>query len=361
MARTNATHALTEPRPGADSPRMREPTGDPIFSELHQADCRDWLGGRAENSIHAVITDPPYGMLEYTDVQIKKLRSGRGGVWRIPPSIGGSKRQPLPRFTVLTASDTAALFEFFVEWGRLVHRVLVPGAHVFVASSPLLSYVISRAMVRSGFEKRGEIVRLVRTLRGGDRPKGAEAEFPDVSAMPRSCWEPWPIFRKRLEGTLAQNLRKYGTGGLSRPRPELPFSDVILSSRTPRREKQLAPHPSLKPQHFLRTLVAAALPLGRGTVLDPFAGSGSTLAACQALGFDSIGVESDPEYVQLAAAAISKLAALEVRADPVINASAEEDVERTQGQGIPDSPEASQFRICEQKPLSYGVKFRLVR
>src|SRR5207245_7710417 len=133
------------------------------------------------------------------------------------------------------------------------------------------------------------------------------------------------FFRKPLEGTLAQNLRSYGTGGLRRPRTELPFTDVILSSRTPRKEKRIAAHPSLKPQHFLRTLVAAVLPLGRGVVLDPFAGSGSTLAACQALGFDSIGLESDPQYVQLAAMAIPKLAALEVRTDLLLTSSGAED------------------------------------
>src|SRR3990172_4290923 len=150
-----------------------------IWSELYLGDCKEWLRDREASSLHAVVTDPPYGMIEYSKPHLQKLRAGKGGVWRIPPSIGGSKRQPLPRFTVLTPKDTAALFKFFVEWGQVLKPVLVPGAHVFVASSPLLSHLMSRAMVRAGFEKRGEIVRLVRTLRGGDRPKGAELEFPD--------------------------------------------------------------------------------------------------------------------------------------------------------------------------------------
>lgn len=331
-----------------------------IWCELHLANCREWLKNREPNSIHAVVTDPPYGMIEYSDSHLQKLRAGKGGVWRIPPSIGGSKRQPLPRFTVLTPKDTAALFKFFVEWGKVLKPALVPGAHAFVASSPLLSHLVSRAMVRVGFEKRGEIVRLVRTLRGGDRPKGAETEFADVSAMPRSCWEPWLIFRKPLEGTLAENLRNWGTGGLKRPKPAVPFTDVIFSKRTPRNEKQIAPHPSLKPQHFLRTLVTAALPLGRGTVLDPFAGSGSTLAACQALGHDSIGVESDLDYVQMAVSAIPKLAALKTEMDYFVSGN---------GVGAPhiqdpdkqDLPPASQYQICESTPSLYGVNLHVAR
>jgi site-specific DNA-methyltransferase (adenine-specific) len=47
--------------------------------------------------------------------------------------------------------------------------------------------------------------------------------------------------------------------------------------------------------------------LGEGTVLDPFAGSGSTLAAAEAIGYDSVGVERDPEYIDLAKKAIPAL------------------------------------------------------
>src|SRR3972149_4295287 len=169
--------------------------------ELYHGECRSWLAEREPNSIHAVVTDPPYGMLEYSERELAKLRAGRGGVWRIPPSIGGSKRAPLPRFTVLSESELTYLFEFFQEWAERIIRVLTPGGHVFVATSPLFNHVVSQALVSSGLEKRGEIVRLVRTLRGGDRPKGAEAEIPEGSAMPRSSWEPWLVFRKRLEGT----------------------------------------------------------------------------------------------------------------------------------------------------------------
>lgn len=67
---------------------------------------------------------------------------------------------------------------------------LVPGANVVVASNPLLSYVVSSALARAGLERRGEIVRLVMTMRGGDRPKAAHEEFSGVSVVPRSMWEP---------------------------------------------------------------------------------------------------------------------------------------------------------------------------
>ena len=273
-------------------------------------DCFSWLGRREPSSVHGVVTDPPYGLVEYSDKEQAKLRAGRGGVWRIPPAFDGATRQPLPRFTTLTPDDLQHLEEFFADLGAAMLRVLVPGAHVLVASNPLLAHLVSNGMGVAGFERRAEIVRLVMTMRGGDRPKGAHVEFAEVTVMPRSMWEPWILFRKPLEGRVQDNLRKWGTGGLRRPSPGSPFGDVIRSSPTRPEERKLAPHPSLKPQRFLRQVVRGILPLGKGVVLDPFAGSGSTLAAAEALGYESVGLERDLGYFDLAVDAIPKLARL---------------------------------------------------
>jgi site-specific DNA-methyltransferase (adenine-specific) len=161
-----------------------------------------------------------------------------------------------------------------------------------------------------GFEKRGEIIRLVQTLRGGDRPKNAHDEFSGVTVMPRSAWEPWGLFRKPCEGRVQDNLRKWRTGGLRRVSADAPFADVIASAPTRPEERTISPHPSLKPQSFMRQIVRASLPLGTGIVLDPFMGGGSTIAAAISVQYESIGVELDPAFFQAAAEAIPKLAAL---------------------------------------------------
>jgi DNA modification methylase len=276
---------------------------------LIHGDCFEWLGNAATNSVEAVVTDPPYGLVEYSDEEQKKLRAGRGGVWRIPPSFDGNKRAPLPRFTVLSGEDIARLSKFFFAWARLLMPVVVPGAQVIVASNPLLSFVVAHAVTRAGFERRGEVIRLTMTMRGGDRPKAAHEEFPDVSVMPRSMWEPWLLFRKPIEGRVQDNLRHWKTGGFRRPTKEQPFGDVIQSAPTRKEERALASHPSLKPQAFLRKIVRAVLPLGEGTVLDPFAGAGSTLAAAEAVGYRSIGIEKDTHYFDIARHGITKLRA----------------------------------------------------
>src|SRR5262249_50912302 len=182
---------------------------------------------------------------------------------------------------------------FFAEWAKVVLHALRPGGHVFIASNTFLSQLVFSALIDGGLEFRGQLIRLVRTLRGGDRPKNAEQEFPGVSSMARGCYEPWGILRKPMPPKMKVSdcLREFQTGGLRRTRDNKPFNDVILSERTPRRERNIANHPSIKPQAFLRQIVYVALPLGEGIIADPFMGSGSTVAAAEAVGLPCIGVE----------------------------------------------------------------------
>jgi DNA modification methylase len=278
---------------------------------LHLADCLFWMDHQPANSVHAIVTDPPYGLKEYSAPEKLKLRRGKGGVWRIPPAFDGCVRSPLPRFTVLTSDELSKLRHFFCDFARRAFRVMVPGAHIFIATNPLLSHLVYLPLLEAGFEKRGEIIRLVQTLRGGDRPKNAHREFAEVTVMPRSSWEPWGLFRKPCEGRVQDNLRKWKTGGLRRVSSQLPFSDVILSAPTRREERAIAPHPSLKPQSFMRQIVRACLPLGAGIILDPFMGGGSTVAAAVSIGYESIGIEIDRQFFGAAMEAIPALAALQ--------------------------------------------------
>ena len=277
------------------------------------SDCFDWMRQREENSITAIVTEPPYGVKEYTEPEIEKKRQGKGGIWRIPPAFDGHTRQAVPRFSVINDDprEREAVYRFFFEWGMLALKVLVPGGHAFIASTPLLSDVLSKAMRDAGFERRGEIIRTVSTLRGGDRPKGAEKEFEETCVIPKGVWEPWGLYRKPLsEKTVAANLRKWHAGALRRSNAGTPFSDLIESGITPQAERKLAPHPSIKPQAFLRKIVFASLPLGDGVVLDPFAGSGSTLAAANYYNYDCIGVEKDKDFYAMGLKAIPALSEL---------------------------------------------------
>ncbi len=275
------------------------------------ADCMEWLGRQPDNSFHAIVTDPPFGFHEFTEKELVKLRNGKGGIWRLPPTFDGNERSPLPRFTILSPDELQSIAVQIEAWGKLAINVLRPGGHVFLASNSFISPWVAHGMIKAGFERRGEVIRLVQTIRGGYRPKGAEEEFPGVSVTPRSCYEPWGVYRKPLgEPRVSDNLRRWETGAVRRAPNGNPFPDILRSTTASAKEREIIDFPTLKPQRFLRQIVWAALPLGRGRILDCFAGSGSTVAAALALGYEAVGVEIDEQYARMANQAVPRLATL---------------------------------------------------
>ena len=280
------------------------------MKEIRNIDCFSWLAEREPKSLHAVCTDPPYGLVEFTAGEVAKLRNGKGGVWRIPPAFDGKKRNPLPRFSVLTLEQRQDIEKYFQQWAGALLPALIPGAHVLVASNPVLSSHVFQGLLAAGLEPRATLMRVYHGFRGGDRPKNAEQEFPGLCVSPRGNYEPWLLFRRPIEEkTVAQNLRKWGVGALRMLDSGGPVPDVIPSSITPVLEKQISDHPSLKPQQLLRFLCRMMMPT-EGVLLDPFMGSGSTIAACEAIGIDSIGLEVDAHYFAAASESIPKLAKL---------------------------------------------------
>ena len=287
--------------------------------ELHHGNAFQVLDEEyGENHFHAVVTDPPYGVVEFETANVEKMRDGSGGIWRIPPEMEGSKRKPLPRFTVLSESDKEKLRNFFKTFGEVVERVLRPGGHVFVATTQLLMHEVSKQLDEAGLERRDVLVRESKTLRGGDRPKGAHdhPEYNMVSSMPRVWWEPWLVYRKPFDSRLRDNLGEWGTGGLRRESEDRPFTDLLKDGKTPKQEKEIVEeanseeedaHPNLKPQYLMRELCHASLPLQTGTILDPFMGSGATVAGAEALGYDAVGIEIDETFKQMAENAIPEL------------------------------------------------------
>ena len=240
---------------------------------LHHADCFDWLREQDDNSMHAVVTDPPYGLHEYTTEQQAKLRKGKGGVWRIPPSFDGHRRSPLPRFTTLTREQLNDIRTFFFVWARLLLPKLVPGAQVVVASNPLVSYLISGALADAGLERRGEVVRLTMTMRGGDRPKAAHDE---VSRSQRHA-----ALDVGALGRIPKAPSKDGCRTTCAPGRQVDFADRTPTSRlvtsSPRRrpEKPNAtsrriPASSRKPSSALSFVPCC--PLGEGRRPRPIRG-----------------------------------------------------------------------------------------
>ena len=124
--------------------------------ELVKGDCFSWMAQRQPNTIHAIGTDPPYGLKEYTPNQKAKLRLGKGGVWRLPPAHDGIAKRPRAGFTVLSEEDKRELKNFFARWSTSTLRVLVPRwIDVCIATNPLLSHLVYQAMMDSWLPESG--------------------------------------------------------------------------------------------------------------------------------------------------------------------------------------------------------------
>lgn len=97
---------------------------------------------------------------------------------------------------------------------------------------------------------------------------------------------------------------KYDTGGASRYFLNLPPDEPTrfrYQPKAPRSERVGSTHPTQKPVALMRYLIRLITPPG-GVILDPFAGSGSTLCAIQDSEYRAVGIELHEEYCAIAAA-----------------------------------------------------------
>ena len=97
------------------------------------------------------------------------------------------------------------------------------------------------------------------------------------------------------------DVRNPDSGGASRFFPVFKYQAKAPKKERPvieREDGTKIQHPTVKPLTLLEWLVELITP-PNGTVLDPFAGSGTTLQAALNKGFQPIGIEQDADYIKL--------------------------------------------------------------
>lgn len=122
----------------------------------------------------------------------------------------------------------------------------------------------------------------------------AALESADLRQLPMLVWDKdilgmGAVFRNQHEFIVHTSV------GMPRP-PQRRDVPNVLRARSIRG----GTHPTEKPETLLRTLLSVVAPPG-GVVLDPFAGSGSTLTAARSLGMPAIGIEIDERYCEVIA------------------------------------------------------------
>lgn len=318
-----------------------------LFSpiSLYRADCRDVLRTLADNSIDSVVSDPPYAL-----VSIGKRFGKEGSAPAKSDGATGVYARASAGF-MGQSWDTGEV-AFSEEFWREVYRVLKPGGHVVSFGGTRTYHRMACAIEDAGFEIRDQI----QWLYGTGFPKSHSAGNGWGTAL-KPANEPICLARKPLEGTVAQNVLKWGTGAINidgcRVGDEVRYnapagnkaggnsfnmsvvgmpkdaegrtatgrfpanvihdgSDEVIAafptatarffysakaSKSDRGEGNS--HPTVKPTELMRYLCRLVTPPG-GVVLDPFMGSGSTGKAAKLEGFEFIGIEREEQYFQIA-------------------------------------------------------------
>jgi len=216
--------------------------------QLHQGDCLDVLPTLADNSVDAVVTDPPYG-IGYASNWKTKL----GGMHRINGASFGAD-------------------EFNAGWVTDVYRVLKRDSYLFCFTRWDMLQRWLNEFKAVGFEPVQRLVWDKCHWKMGDLQNyGSQVE--DVL-----------LLRKGKPVMFA--------GGMGRRGNMFRYSSAFL----PEGQED---HPTQKPVNLLRQYVLDSTSPG-DTVLDPFMGSGTTGVACRMEGRRFIGIELDPAYFAIA-------------------------------------------------------------
>jgi site-specific DNA-methyltransferase (adenine-specific) len=300
---------------------------------LIEGDALALLAKLPDACIDAIIADPPYGI-----------------------DLGG---EAWDRF----GNGGLAAPEAFERWTRVwateCLRVLKPGGHLLAFGAPRTFHRLAAGVEDSGLQVRDQLL----WIYAQGLPKSGR--LPGGLGTLKPAYEPILLARKPLEGRTIDNLERFGTGALNidatrisetgywpahlalshaqdcrddacasdcpvrllnRQRGDL--SRLFFCAKATRREREAgceqlplrsvqlytgkrhSPrlvrnlHPTVKPLELMRWLVRLVTPAG-GTVLDPFCGSGSTGAAAVLEERRFLGIEREPEYVDISGARLT--------------------------------------------------------
>lgn len=273
-------------------------------------DCRTALAQVADQSVHMVLTDPPY----FLDGLDGGWRKGGDDTPKATGSVGG-----LPVGMKFDPKQGIALQGFMEEVAGEWIRTLVPGGFALCFSQPRLAHRVAVGMEDAGFEIRDMIVwrftqraqfkafsqdHFVRRMPVSEARKRALIASMGGRKTPqlRPQYEAVILGQKPREGTFVENWERYGTGLMdaSKALHDRTPANVMTCEKPSSDEREAAGgHLTPKPVELLQHLIELFTTPGQ-TVLDSFLGSGSTAVAALRTGRKCIGIEINPEYAAIA-------------------------------------------------------------
>lgn len=284
----------------------------PILDAIIESDCIGGLNVVPDNSVHAIISDIPYGIgAEDWDVLHSNSNSAYRGVSPAQQRAGAvfkSRGKPINGWSEADRRIPQEYYEWCLRWVHNWFRVLKPGGSIFVFAGRRLEHRCVAALEDAGFSYKDQIAWLraravhraqrisVVFERRGDVANAREWDGWRVGNL-RPTFEPisWLTKPYKIGTTIADNALAHGVGAYN----ESQFvkyggaPDNVLEISMAKSESGL--HPTQKPVQLMEALVELVTKPGQ-VVLDPFAGSGTTLVAAKRLNRHFLGFEVDPTH-----------------------------------------------------------------
>ncbi len=233
--------------------------------DLYQGDCFDWLPTIADESIDCVISDPPFCVSEChwdrQKIDVERLQRELTRIVKPQGSILLFTQQP---FTTDLINANRSNFKYLWYWNK--NR---SGLHSHAKNRPMTRVEEVAVFSKGAVAHQGRSTRRMHYYPQGATPGTMRTITKDDSPNHRP--------RPKQIGRTYQQWTGFPHNVLTYAKPPKSF------------------HPTAKPVDLLRFLIRSYTLPGE-TVLDCFAGSGSTLHAARAEGRKAIGMERDAEY-----------------------------------------------------------------
>lgn len=297
---------------------------DEFLNKIHLIDALELMRKLPPNSIDLVLTDPPYfldKMDNNWDSNTVAKVTQTGIVKSMPPGMKFSKQQGIN------------FYNWFRDVSIEIIRILKPGGFFFSFSSPRLYHRLVSAIDDSGFWIRDSFV----WIYPHSQPKAMSLNHflekmdidPDQKTILseklknwktpqiKSCFEPIVMAQKPTEGTFLENFIKFKTGlvnssvkignGLfpanvmkTEESGDLLDNYFLLSKPSIREKGKYNHHKTVKPLQLCEYIITLTTYDEQSVVLDPFAGSGTTLLAAKIHSRNYIGCDINNEYIEVA-------------------------------------------------------------
>jgi site-specific DNA-methyltransferase (adenine-specific) len=261
-----------------------------MFNALHTADCLDALTGFADGSIHLVYLDPPFNTNSRRKSTMGEYRDAFG-----PAQAYIDYMRPRVIELRRTLTADGALF-FHCDW-RTSHHVKIMLDDVFAVHAARKSergvfvneiiwrYGLGAARARRQLLTKHDVIFWY--ARGADYTFNLLRGKATAAMLAKYC---------HVDGDGRRYMMSYGKryylqGGK-------PLDDVWDIAAIAATSGERIGYPTQKPLALLERIVQLASNPG-DVVLDPFCGSGTTLAAAQALGRNWVGIDSNADAIAL--------------------------------------------------------------